>query len=50
MTVELTPDEWNRLLAAASLAPYREIAALLTKVIEQLRKQEGGPDGLADRP
>lgn len=38
MKVELTPEEWNRLLNAAALAPYSQIAPLIQKVVEQLQK------------
>ncbi len=40
MRAELTEEEWSRLLNYAALAPYREVAPLIQKVMEQLLKQK----------
>lgn len=40
MTVELTEEEWTRLLNAAALAPYAQIAPLIQKVVQQLQEQQ----------
>jgi hypothetical protein len=38
--VELTEEEWTRLINCAALAPYREVAPLIQKIMEQLLKQK----------
>ena len=40
MKVELTEEEWTRLLNCASSASYREVAPLIQKIMEQLLKQK----------
>ena len=40
MKIELTEEEWSRLLNAAALAPYIQIAPLIQKVIEQINQQK----------
>jgi hypothetical protein len=37
MKVELTEEEWTRFLNAAALAPYAQIAPVLSKVLSQLQ-------------
>jgi hypothetical protein len=37
MKVQLTEDEWARLLNAAALAPYAQIAPVIAKVLSQLQ-------------
>jgi hypothetical protein len=40
MIVDLTVEEWNRLLNAAALAPYAQIAPIISKVVAQCNQQE----------
>ncbi len=42
MTITLTEEEWTRLLNAAALAPYAQIAPLIQNIVQQLQvaKQE----------
>lgn len=40
MTVDLTEEEWSRLLNAAALAPYAQIAPLIEKVAIQIRQNQ----------
>jgi hypothetical protein len=46
MTVELTEEEWGKLLNCATLAPYSQVAFLIQKIMPQLQKQqtESPPD------
>jgi hypothetical protein len=37
MKIELTEEEWTRLLNAAALAPYAQIAPLIQNVVQQLQ-------------
>jgi hypothetical protein len=43
MKIELTEAEWGRLLNAAALAPFNQIADLIAKVGEQIQKQKAAP-------
>ena len=36
MTVTLTEEEWTRLLNAAALAPYIQVAPIINKIMQQL--------------
>lgn len=38
-TVQLTHEDWQRVVACMSLAPWREVNTLLMNVSEQLQKQ-----------
>ncbi len=40
MKVELTEEEWTRLLNFVAQAPYREVAPLIKRVMDQLLKQK----------
>jgi hypothetical protein len=40
MTVTLTEEEWIRLLNAAALAPYAQIAPLIQNVVKQIQDQK----------
>jgi len=40
MTVELTEDEWMRLLNCAALAPYSQVQPLIVKISDQILKQK----------
>jgi hypothetical protein len=41
--VELTEEEWSRLLNAAALAPYAQIALVIQNVVQQLQAAKQGP-------
>ncbi len=43
MTVTLTEEEWTRLLNAAALAPFAQIAPLIQNVVKQLQEQKPPP-------
>jgi len=42
MTVTLTEEEWTKLLNAAALAPYVQIAPLIQNVVQQLQAAKQG--------
>jgi hypothetical protein len=43
MKVELTQEEWGKLLNCAALAPYSQVAELIQKVVAQIQKQAQPP-------
>ncbi len=44
MKVELTEEEWTRLLNAAALAPYAQIALLIQSIVAQLQAAKQGTE------
>jgi hypothetical protein len=40
MIVDLTEEEWGRVVNAMALAPYAQIAPLIEKVAMQIRNQQ----------
>jgi hypothetical protein len=46
ITVQLTEEEWNRVINAMALAPYSQVAPLLEKIAKQLvdSKKVATPD------
>ena len=40
MKIELSDEEWGKVLNAMALAPYAQIAPLMAKMFSQLQEQE----------
>jgi hypothetical protein len=49
MKVELTEDEWQRVLAVLAQAPWSTANPLIMKIGEQLRGQKLAPEGVRPR-
>jgi hypothetical protein len=49
MRVELTEDEWQRVLAVLAQAPWSTANPLIMKIGEQLRGQKLAPEGVRPR-
>lgn len=49
MTVNLEQDDWNRVLAVLSQAPWNVANPLIMAIAEQLRLQQNGVDGSPPR-
>jgi len=50
MTVDMTEEEWIRLLNCAGLAPYREAKPVIDKVIAQIQIAKMAQAKAQDQP